>query len=310
MIVAHLSELHLGFRAYDRTERGRNVRERDVAGAFDRAVRELGRIRPDLVVVVGDIFDRADPPPSAFLSLTRGLDALRSLLPDVPVVFVAGARDTPVRPGDATALAVVESLPGVEVATGTARRLGFSDLGLHVSLVPYRAGLREPFPAPTPTARARHNVLVAYGSVDRSRGVPVDPDDWSYVALGGEHLHRVVAPNVAYAGSLERVGGSPWGEVGEEKGFVTVDLLGGGPPVFHPIPVRPVVSMAPVRTPPGGPERLPERVREVTSEVPGGLEDKIVRLRVRGVRPRDALVLQGELLAELTGRAFHLDVEI
>ena len=38
MIIAHLSDLHLGFRAYGRVERGVDVRERDVAAAFEKAV--------------------------------------------------------------------------------------------------------------------------------------------------------------------------------------------------------------------------------------------------------------------------------
>ena len=100
MIVAHLSDLHLGYTAYDRTERGRNVRERDVAEAFHRAVEELVRIRPDLVVVAGDVFDRPDPSPAALVALTRGLEALGAELPDTTVVMVAGARDTPRRRSD------------------------------------------------------------------------------------------------------------------------------------------------------------------------------------------------------------------
>ena len=51
MIVAHLSDLHLGFRAYGRVERGADVRERDVAAAFERATQEILRIRPDVVVI-------------------------------------------------------------------------------------------------------------------------------------------------------------------------------------------------------------------------------------------------------------------
>ena len=45
MIVAHLSDLHLGFRAYGRVERGVDVRERDVAAAFERAVQEVAKVR-------------------------------------------------------------------------------------------------------------------------------------------------------------------------------------------------------------------------------------------------------------------------
>lgn len=58
MIIAHLSDLHLGHRAFDRTEDGQNLRETDLAAAFRRAVEELLALEPDAVVISGDVFDR------------------------------------------------------------------------------------------------------------------------------------------------------------------------------------------------------------------------------------------------------------
>ena len=58
MIVAHLSDLHLGHEAFDRTEDGRNVRERDIAQAFGRAIDRLVELAPRVVLLAGDIFDR------------------------------------------------------------------------------------------------------------------------------------------------------------------------------------------------------------------------------------------------------------
>ena len=63
MIVVHLSDLHLGHRAFSRSERGQNVREQDLAVAFQRAVEATVAEAPDLVLVSGDVFDRPDPPP-------------------------------------------------------------------------------------------------------------------------------------------------------------------------------------------------------------------------------------------------------
>ena len=108
MIVAHLSDLHLGFRAYGRVESDMDIRERDVSAAFERVVGELVRLGPDVVVVAGDVFDRPDPPAGAIVALARGLELLRSSLPETPVLMVAGPRDTPRRSGDPGALAVLE----------------------------------------------------------------------------------------------------------------------------------------------------------------------------------------------------------
>ena len=310
MIVAHLSDLHLGFRAYGRVERGADVRERDVAAAFERASMEIVRLRPDVVVIAGDVFDRPDPPASAVVALARGLEVFRASLPEAPVLMVAGPRDTPRREGDPGAFAVFDTFPNVEAATGLPRSILIERLGLHAALIPYRAVTRHPPALPEPDPRMQWNLLVVHAqeSGRNDRGIHVDSGEWNYVALGGEHRRRKVTSRARYSGSLERVALDPWAEAADEKGFLTVDLRTGHV-AFHPIPGRPVVALAPVKVGRGDPDRVRRRVREVTVEVPGGIAGKIVRLRLEGAAPADLLALQGEPLKELRAQALHLAVE-
>lgn len=310
MILAHLSDLHLGHRAFDRWDQGVNVRERDLATAVQRAFDAVVELGPDVVVITGDVFDRPDPPPGALVTLTRGLEALHSALPDTPVLMVAGARDTPRRSGDAGALAALDAFPNVEAATTIPRSIVYEARSLHVQLIPHRAVLRGPQPLLEPDPRMRRNVLVTCGRVARGEGpgLQVDPREWDYVALGSQHTHRVVAPGVAYAGSLERVGSAPWREAGEEKGFVSVDLETRAIR-FHPVAGRPVVALAPTRAPSGDVDRLRTRFAEVVREVPGGIDRKVVRVQLRGPRPSDLVALQG-LVSELDRRAIHLSVGV
>lgn len=310
MILAHLSDLHLGHRAFDRWDQGVNVRERDLSSAFQRALDAVIGTSPDIVVITGDVFDRPDPPPGALVTVARGLETLRRALPETPVVMVAGARDTPRRSGDAGALAALDAFSNVEAATTIPRSIEFESRSLHVQAIPHRAVLRGPQPLVEPDPRMRYNVLVTCGRVSRGEGpgLQVEPAGWNYVALGSDHTHRVVAPRVAYAGSLERVGSTPWREAGEEKGFVTVDLESGAL-TFHALPGRPVVALAPTKAPAGDPERLRARFAEVVREVPGGIDRKIVRVHLRGPAPSDLVALQG-LLAEVARRAVHLSVEV
>jgi len=112
---------------------------------------------------------------------------------------------------------------------------------------------------------------------------------------------------VRWPGSLERVSWCPWDEAIEEKGFLTWDLERRAAR-FHPIPGRAVVLLAPIRVPSGQPDRLRRRVREVTDEVPGGIDGKIARLRVHGAEPEDLRGLAEELLPALRARALYLSV--
>src|SRR5207247_648441 len=76
--LAHLADLHLGFRQYDRqTARGGNQREVDVADAFRRAVDDLVAQRPDLILLAGDIFHSVRPTNPAILFLFRELQPVR-----------------------------------------------------------------------------------------------------------------------------------------------------------------------------------------------------------------------------------------
>ena len=311
MILAHLADLHLGHRAYHRKEGGRNVREADVVRAFQGAIQELVRIRPDLVLMAGDIFDAPTPPPGALVALSRNLELLRSALPDVPALLVAGARDTPRSPGEPGVLAALDVFPNVEAATGTARSVFLRDRKVHVLLAPHGAILQPPHPELRPHPEARWNILLAHAQVREGSGagLPLDPRSWDYVALGSEHRRREVSPRIHYPGSLERVTPDPWDEALERKGFLTYDLA-RGESRFHPVLGRPVVALAPIKADPADPEALDRRIRKVVSEVPGGIEGKMVRLRIEGIPPWRLQTLDRALLASIRARALHLAIEV
>ena len=311
MILAHFSDIHLGHRAYDRAVGGWNVRERDVATAFQLAVQEVMKVGPDIILMAGDIFDRPDPPPGALVVLSRGLETLRGALPDTRILMVAGARDTPSHHSDPGALAAVDAFANVEAATVTSRPIHLRELDTHVVLAPHRAVVRDPPPSLESDPDARWNILLAHASIaeDDEDGLPLHIDQWDYVALGFEHMHRKVAPGVYYSGSLERIGPRPWKEAGQEKGFLTYDLE-KKKSTFHPVPGRPVVALAPIKASPGDAALTVERLREVMGEVPGGIEDKIVQIRIEGISAAELESVDSELLTTLRKEALHLAVTV
>ena len=91
MLIAHLADLHLGYRAYHRLAPGGvNQRERDVSEALGRAIEQVIEMRPDLVLVAGDVFHTVRPSNSAIMDGFRLFLRLRAGLPGVPVVMIAG----------------------------------------------------------------------------------------------------------------------------------------------------------------------------------------------------------------------------
>ncbi|MGH7605716.1 MAG: metallophosphoesterase family protein [Gemmatimonadales bacterium] len=231
MKLAHLADLHLGFRQFDRqTPRGTNQREADVAEAFRRAVDDVIQQAPHLVVIAGDIFHSVRPTNAAILFCFQQLQRLRTSLPDTPIVAIAGEHDTPRSTETGTILRLYEAL-GVEIAVDAPRRIVFPALDCAVLAVPHQALARADRPALRPEpGGARFNVLVTHGvhgGLGEERGTleyggallsreTLAPEKWDYIALGHYHTARPIATNAWYAGSVEYLPPNPWGQQQDE----------------------------------------------------------------------------------------------
>ncbi len=328
MRVVHLSDLHLGFRQYQRlTPLGANQREADVALTFKRVVDRVIALRPDLIVVAGDIFHTVRPTNPAILHAFGQFARLSGELAGVPIVVVAGNHDLP-RSSETGCILRLFEQANVHVADFEARRLSFPDLGVSVLAVPDVPGGR---PELTPDPAARYNVMVIHGEVagiipkraamlDRATYEITEEElgaaRWDYVALGHYHVHREVAPNAYYSGSIDYTSANAWGELAEEraaglsgKGFIEFDLETRAH-TFHPIPPsRPLVDLPALsaRGMTGG--ELDAAIRDAVDGCPAGIDQKIVRLVVHDVARHINNDLDHQALREYKRRAFHFQLE-
>src|SRR5712664_2003145 len=217
MRLAHLADLHLGFRQFDRqTPKGTNQREADIAEVFRRAVDDLLEQQPDLIVIAGDIFHSVRPTNAAILFFFRELHRLRTGLPASPIVAVAGEHDTPRSTETGTILRLYEAL-GVDIAIEEPRRIVYPQLDCAVLAVPQQAlaqaerpALRPESGGPTLNVLVTHGVYgglgeergtMEYGGAELSREI-LAPEKWDYIALGHYHTAQSVATNAWYSGSL------------------------------------------------------------------------------------------------------------
>ncbi len=126
----------------------------------------------------------------------------------------------------------------------------------------------------------------------------LDRPEFDYVALGHLHPHQVLGPGgkVVYAGSLDRV---DFGEEGDAKGFVAVDLVRGDARwEFVANRVRPFVTL-----------RVQAGVEDPTADILRAIESRdldgaIVKLVVAVDPKRWPQVRQKEIVAALEERAF------
>jgi exonuclease SbcD len=333
--LAHLADLHLGFRQFDRqTPRGTNQREADVAEAFRRAVDDLLEQRPDLIVIAGDIFHSVRPTNPAILFFFQQLQRVRTALPATPIVAVAGDHDTPRSVETGSILRLYEAL-GVEIAVDVPRRIVFPKLDCAVLAVPHQAVAREDRPALRPEPGGPTlNVLVTHGhppGLGEERGTleyggallsreTLAPEKWDYVALGHYHTPLAIDTNVWYSGSLEYLPPNPWGQLQDEaalkksvprgKGYLLVDLPGARV-TFRPIaPARRHIDLAPINAAGLNAKELDAQIAERLNGSKPPIDDQIVRLLVWDVERSTARDLDHAAIRAYKARAlnFHLDL--
>ncbi|MGH7720992.1 MAG: metallophosphoesterase family protein [Gemmatimonadaceae bacterium] len=329
MRLVHLADFHLGFRQYHRlTPGGINQREADVALAFRRAVEQVIALRPDVVVIAGDIFHTVRPMNPAIIDAFNQFARLKQALPDSVAVIVAGNHDRP-RATETGCILRLFSPLGIFVVEDEPKRFSFPELGLSVLAVPDQMG--SALPALSPDPAARYNVLVLHGEVEgmlpehigRADRAPMEvPREalgvgrWTYVALGHYHVHRQIAPNAFYSGSLDYTSANPWGELIEErqaglsgKGFVEFDLE-SATSRFHPVQGgRRLIDLPQLSARGKTAAELDAAIRERIGECDSGIEDKIVRLVVRDVPRHIVRELDHRALRDYKRRALHFQLD-
>jgi exonuclease SbcD len=264
--ILHTADWHLG-----REFHGADLSEAHIH-LFDWLAEEVERLEVDVIVMAGDIYDRALPPASSVELLNRELARLSELC---EVVLIAGNHDSMARLSHGPLLK-----PEIHLAAGA------EDVGRPIE-IPYGESREEPslliYPVPyldpgiTAShfdTEARHQAVLA-AAFDRcredlaSRGeghramavahafaqgaeesesertisigdadrVPTSTlDGFDYVALGHLHRPQQVAPAMRYSGSPIPLSYSEVGD-GPPKSVVIVDFPPSGDPLIETVEV-------------------------------------------------------------------------
>jgi hypothetical protein len=332
VIVAHLADLHLGFRQYHRqTPAGLNQREADVANAFRRAVDQVIATRPDAVIVAGDLFHSVRPTNPAILFAFRQFHRLREALPTSPLILIAGNHDTPRSVETGSILSLFESL-GADVVADVPKRLAWPDRGLSVLAVPHAALIAGERPSLRPEGAEQHQVLVLHGEVEgvfpADRGATeyggallsreeLARGGWSYVALGHYHVQREVSPRIWYSGALDYASPNPWGELADErqhgiagKGWLEVNL-DTGEVVRHLVPLaRQVIDLPAIDGAGKTAAELDGLLAGGIASIPGGHADQIIRQVIRNVPRHTGRELNYGVIRAFKAEALHFQLDL
>ena len=325
MKIAHLADLHLGYRAYHRMNaRGGNMREADVADAFRQAVNRITELRPDLVLVAGDVFHTVRPSNTSIADAFRQFSLMADRLPDVPIVMIAGNHDSPRSSDTGNILNLFREIDGVRVVCDECRSIRLPEIDTSILCLPHVSLSSGEEVQMEPDSGSKHNVLMLHGTLRGEKadqklvymseygGAEIPEEkvvygDWDYVALGHYHKVEDLASNAWYSGGLERTSTNIWFER-EDKGFLVYSTKTGRAE-FEPVQTRPMVDLPRIEAGGLGAAELDETIRASVERIPDGLRGKIVRLVIDDVPRAVVRELNHKRIREWKAEAvhFHLD---
>ncbi|HEY0672460.1 MAG TPA: hypothetical protein VGD27_09350, partial [Longimicrobiales bacterium] len=269
-----------------------------------------------------DVFHSVRPSNAAIADAFRQFARLSAALPDTYTVLIAGDHDTPRSVETGSILRLFAEIPLIAVVDQDARSVAIPQISANVMGVPH-ASVADNYDY-APDATASVNVLVLHGSYSEEKLIELHdygghyfdvadlhPERWDYVALGHYHKMTELAPNMFYAGSIERVSNNIWAEnsAQQEKGFLVFDT-NTAQATFHALETRPVIDLPRIFDANQlSAAELNARIRKLVDGIRGGVEGKIVRLVIQDI-PRDHFrELDHKLLREYKAQAlhFHLD---
>lgn len=316
--ICHLADVHLGFRKYNRlSKEGVNQRELDVALAFDEALERVVQIKPNLILIAGDLFHTVRPSNAVIASAFKRLSCLVKET-KAPCVIVAGNHESPKRSDTGSILALFREINGVFVSDKKTTRFDFGDLKTSVFCVPHSSlvsGLEQEIRA---NDQMKFNILMMHGQfgpyMTDFGGVVIDleefsPREWDYIALGHLHNHSEVAFNACYPGSIEHTSTNIWEGSGSQKGFLEIDLP-EGKRQFHALTSpRDVFDLGRLDVSDLNAVAVMEALRKTLESIPEGIDGKIVRLRVQGLDKQTYRNLDHQQIKIWRQMALHLSLE-
>ncbi|KYK29017.1 MAG: hypothetical protein AYK23_05340 [Candidatus Proteinoplasmatales archaeon SG8-5] len=315
MKVLHLADTHIGYSAYNRLdENGYNQREMDVYDSFRQVIDHAVKDRPDLVVHAGDLFDSVRPSNRALSFVIEQL--LRLSDAGIQTVMVSGNHSTPRLRETGSAFKLFEHIDNVHLAyTGKYQTFDIGDLEVHA--LPHCVD-KEVFDTEIakmrPVKKSRFNIAVLHAGVvglsvfkmnefnEQLASSKALERGFDYVALGHYHEHVEASDSAVYAGSTERFG---FGEAGQPKGFVRIDLEKGDWK-FHKLNVRKMLDLKAIDCGRKGTDDISKAIRDNLDTA--NLKRAIVRQRLVNVGRQDYNLLDLARVRRWASEALHFEL--
>jgi len=322
MKIIHLADLHLGYKAYSKlSPEGLNVREKDVVKTFKEALDKISELKPDLIIMAGDIFHRPRPSNSTIYLTIKLLNNFRTTC-NTPIVMISGNHEASKSFEAGSILRILEStVPNLKVVDGKIEQVCFDKLGISVLCVPYNALYEVNKTDLMPDSEYKYNVLTVHCSYNSIKcpelskhsteelidAEKINAAKWNYVALGHYHKFTELEPNTFYSGAIDRTSSNVWQEAKDPKGFIEYDL-DEAKLTFHKLEnTRPVYDIKKINADSLTAEEINQKIYEELSKI-NDFENSIVRITLENIDYLAIKNLDYKKIREYRKNALHFMV--
>jgi len=319
MKIVHLADLHLGYRAYNKlSPEGLNIREKDVVKTFKEALDKVSELKPDLVLMAGDIFHKPRPSNSTIYLTIKLLHNFRKSC-NAPVVLISGNHESAKSLESGSILKLLETtIPNVKVVDGQIEQVVFDNLNASILCIPHNALFQLNKTTLIPDKNYKYNILSMHCSYDSVKCPElskhgseelIDSDkingkEWDYVALGHYHKFTELEENIYYSGAIERTSSNVWQEAKDPKGFIEYNLK-SKEIKFHKLQTpRQVVDIKRINSESLNAEEINLKIDEEVSKIKD-FENSIIRITLENIDPLAIRNLDYKKIREYRKKAIH-----
>jgi DNA repair protein SbcD/Mre11 len=318
MRFIHLSDTHLGFSEYFRTdpETGLNQREQDVYNAWEEAIAAILTLHPDAVLHAGDLFHSTRPNNRAIRIALEGIQKISAA--GIPLLIISGNHETPRIRTTGSIFESIALFEGVHAVYENRYECHvIADMAVHC--LPH-CSLSEELDAALSAIQRRpgvkFQVLIAHGAWSSGNygmgefnelrlpdldGLAAAPFD--YIALGHYHKQLNIRNHIRYSGSTERTSLS---QSGNECGFLEVDLSSQAVR-FFPLHTRPMMRLPELDCRACAVQEVYEKTEALSRTCPEG---SIVQLALQNVSESVLMQMDMRVLENQFSHVLHLEKSI
>lgn len=322
MKILHVADTHLGYSAYRKvTEDGINQREMDAYYAFKQFVDYAIKLKPDLIIHAGDLFDSVRPNNRAITFAIKQI--IRLSKEKIPFLIIAGNHEHPKLKETGHIFSIFDHMDYVfPIYNAKYKTISFNikNRKLTIHAIP-QCELKKQFENELkklkPDNKADYNIFVSHGAVTGIKVfsmnefneliIPTEAisKNFDYIALGHFHKYSKLANNAYYSGSTERF---TFTDAPDKKGFIEFEISNGKlKQKFVELDNRPMLDSKPIKCSNLKLDEVMKKIKETVKEIDP--KEKTFRITLEEIPAHIYRGLDFNEIRKMSNEAIHYEIK-